>query len=278
MGGQRVAVFDAYTLTLRQTGRCVTRFCGDNFALPFRAARLTVVMDGQVTVRSADNTYVLGPRACFLAAGWHHWQLEAVDAVVLDIDVDVARTQLRGTFDLTSFVVWMPDAVLPSACAAALVELMNYHGVSGMVFAEILRVVDNLVSAMVTCSINARLMPHLEFAERSRVIDYVREHFVEHDLTPSRLAVHFGVSTRTLHRFFEGEEVSVRGWIAASRLDLALKMLQEPAYAQMTLEEIARECGYGSALAMRRAVLLRLGITPSQLRSQTPLHKPLQAA
>ncbi len=264
---RRSARFGACLVSLVRTGPVSARLPGDNFGHPWRAVRLVIVIDGEVTIKTMGTIEVLGPRAAALAVGWRPFEYVSRGALVIEVDIAVERTPLRGTFDDTPLIVWGSDTVLPGATGAALRELVCRPGVVPEVRQETVRVVEQLVSTLATCRPQTPAPVLLEQVERSRVVQYIAAHHADNALTPAVIAEHFGVSTRTLHRLFEGEERTVCGWIAHERLRSALARLHDPRYAAVTLEELAELCGYGSALALRRAVHAATGSTPSELRS-----------
>jgi AraC-like DNA-binding protein len=269
MDRRRSARFGAYTVSLHQCGPSAVKYTGDNFGHPWRTARLTVVMDGEMTIKAAGATEVLTQRCAALAIGWRPSEVHTEGALLHEVDIAVERSALRGSFDASPLTVWGKDAVLPSATAAALRELVYHQSETPEVRAETNRVVEQLIAGVATCRVTSPKSDLLlEQIERERVVGYVSEHFCEQALTPAKIADHFGVSTRTLHRLFEGEDKSVCGWIAYERLNSALDKLRDPRQATQTLEDIAESCGYGSALALRRAVAAETGHTPSEVRAE----------
>ncbi|MCL1900744.1 MAG: AraC family transcriptional regulator [Promicromonosporaceae bacterium] len=264
---RRSARFGAYLVSLVQAGPVVHRVPGDNFGHAWRCVRLMVVIDGEVTIRAAGTVEVLGPRMSALVVGWRPVEFATQGATLVEVDITVERTELKGTFDETPLTVWGAEVALPAAMAAALRELVMRPGAPA-VRDETVRVVTNLVTAVITARPEPRSTALLEQVERSRVIQYITTNHHEHELTPAAIAERFGVSTRTLHRLFEGEDRTVCGWIAHERLRTALARLADPRCSQATLEEVAEMCGYGSALALRRAVFAATGATPSELRAR----------
>jgi len=226
-----------------------------------------VVLDGEMTIKTAGTIEVLGPRAAAMAVGWRPIEFASPGATIIEVDVAVGRTPMRGTFDETPLTVWGSDTVLPAAMASALRELLVRPGIPET-REEAVRVVEFLVSSVITSRSETRSTALLEQVERSRVIQHITTNHCNRDLTPATIAEHFGVSTRTLHRLFEDEGRTVCGWIAHERLRSALSRLRDPQYQTMTLEEIANSCGYGSALALRRAIQAATGSTPSELRGK----------
>jgi len=267
---RRSARFGAYLVSLVQTGPVHHRVPGDNFGHPWRCVRLIVVLDGEVTIKMAGTVEILEARCAALAAGWRPIEFASSGATVVEVDVAVERTSMRGTFDDTPLTVWGADAVLPAAMASALRELVVRPGVPE-VRTETVRVVEHLVGAVATARPETRSTELIEQVERSRVIQHIATHHSDRDLTPAGIASHFGVSTRTLHRLFEGEDRTVCGWIAHERLCSALAKLRDGGYLGVTLEDIAEMCGYGSALALRRAVHAATGSTPSELRARASI-------
>jgi ABC-type branched-subunit amino acid transport system permease subunit len=98
-------------------------------------------------------------------------------------------------------------------------------------------------------------------------------------LGPTLLAAHLGMSKRSLQRLFEGETLSVSQLIQAKRVDQVLLRLRDPRYSGTSLDELAVLTGFGSALALRRAVQSVTGKTPSVVRAEgmathhTPQHQ-----
>lgn len=265
---RRSARFGPYLVSLVQTGKVEVRLAGDNFGHPWRAVRLWVVLDGVVLITTAGSTETLTPRCAALAVGWRPLEVETAGALLIEVDIAIERTPMKGTFDETPLTVWGLEAVLPAAVAAALRELVIRPGDAPKVRAEAMRVVEQLVGAVTTSRPEVRPAALADQVERSRVIQYIAAHHAEANLAPATIAEFFGVSTRTLHRLFEGEERTICGWIAHERLRSALARLHDPRYSAVTLEDLAELCGYGSGLALRRAVQTATGATPSELRAR----------
>jgi len=84
-------------------------------------------------------------------------------------------------------------------------------------------------------------------------------------LTVDDVAQRIGVSRRTLQRAFDGGH-GVREWINRMRLDNALEHLR--ADTELSVDECARRAGFGSSVAMRRAVKGATGYSPTEYRKQ----------
>jgi transcriptional regulator GlxA family with amidase domain len=97
----------------------------------------------------------------------------------------------------------------------------------------------------------------------ARVTEWMLEHLDE-DLTVDRLARTALMSPRTFARKFRAETgTTPNAWLNRQRLLRAQQLLEE---TDLTLEEIARETGFGAAAVMRHHFVKVLQTTPTQYR------------
>ncbi len=86
------------------------------------------------------------------------------------------------------------------------------------------------------------------------------------ELTVERLAARVAMSPRHFARVFAQETgTSPAKFVAAARLELARRRLEE---SELTLDAVARECGYVTSENMRRAFKRRLGLSPREYRKR----------
>ncbi|MDQ8024048.1 MAG: helix-turn-helix domain-containing protein [Moraxellaceae bacterium] len=97
--------------------------------------------------------------------------------------------------------------------------------------------------------------------ERARVL--MRERVSEVDLAPQELSRRLGVSTRALHAAFAASGCSVMNALMELRLNLARHLLQSSA-TDLTVEQLARRCGFRSAAHFSRRFRERFGVPPSR--------------
>jgi len=161
----RSVTFGPVVVALANHGSYETELPGDNFGLPWRAARLYFPLEGELHFKAAQGNAAssahrsrgphalpqqVGARGAALAAGWHPFHLASAGAQVLEVDIATERFDERDLLQSFSFAAWRPESCLPSATAAALRELIDRPGSAGSapIRAETARVVTALLGTM----------------------------------------------------------------------------------------------------------------------------------
>jgi transcriptional regulator GlxA family with amidase domain len=99
-------------------------------------------------------------------------------------------------------------------------------------------------------------------ATRAWVLEHLRE-----PLTLAGLAAHAGVSTRTLTRRFRAETgLSPLRWILRQRVERARELLET---TDLTVEQVARHSGLGTADSLRQHLDRTVGLTPTAYRARS---------
>lgn len=100
-----------------------------------------------------------------------------------------------------------------------------------------------------------------------RVVDHISGH-LDGDLSTSALAACAGISARHLARLFVDRMGETPGrYVRRARVEAAATLL---ASAHLSLPELARQCGLGSAETLRRAFVEQYGVSPAQYRATQP--------
>jgi len=87
---------------------------------------------------------------------------------------------------------------------------------------------------------------------------------LEQPLDIETMAAAMAVSARSLHRHCQTElGLSPAVWLQQKRLQAACRQLEEGA---ASLKRVVWQCGFGSEYNLRRAFVLRLGVTPAEYR------------
>jgi AraC-like DNA-binding protein len=88
------------------------------------------------------------------------------------------------------------------------------------------------------------------------------------DLGPAGIAAAHFISTRYLHRLFEGEGVTVSAWIRARRMERCRRDLEDPALAGETVLAIASRWGLRNPGHFSRLFQAAYGVSPSAVRGR----------
>ena len=102
---------------------------------------------------------------------------------------------------------------------------------------------------------------------RGRALAEIAANHRDAALTPAVVAAHLSVSLRHLQRAFENADQSVAHAIASRRAESAALLLVSPMASALTMQQIARDCGFSSAFELRAAFREHYSMLPSEYRS-----------
>ena len=102
---------------------------------------------------------------------------------------------------------------------------------------------------------------------RRAAIEFIERHLAETDLDVGSIARALGCSSRTIHKLFEGETLTVAREIWDRRLERCRLELVDPAMARRSITEIAHEWGFSDSQHFSRAFKHRFGSTPREYRA-----------
>jgi AraC-like DNA-binding protein len=106
--------------------------------------------------------------------------------------------------------------------------------------------------------------------------DYIEAHLGELDLTPDRIAAEQNVSTRTLHRLFEGEGLTVRGWTRTRRLEHCRVDLSTAGLDGLPVSSIGARWGLWDAAHFSRLFKAEYGSSPRAYRASLRDHSCME--
>jgi AraC-like DNA-binding protein len=102
-----------------------------------------------------------------------------------------------------------------------------------------------------------------------RIMEYVRAHLGDHDLTPARIARAHGISVRSLYALLARSGISLGDWVREHRLEECRRELALPDARSRTIEHIAHRWGFVNAAHFSRAFKRAYGATPREWRDLT---------
>lgn len=206
---------------------------------------------GDVLVAQADR--VLGGR---LSADAEVTVLSVPGSVADRAGLDVADVRvLRAT---------QPRAGLLAATMHALVDLRVAEDSFGLV-----RLVDHLLG-IVAWGVDADDGGRGGLVQRA--LDEIDRRLDDADLSPATLAAALHVSTRTLHRSFDGSGASASTWIRKRRLERCRTELADPRFAERTVSAIGARWGLADAAHLSRSFKEEYGLSPRAFRAEHLRH------
>ncbi|MDE2350082.1 MAG: helix-turn-helix domain-containing protein [Gammaproteobacteria bacterium] len=103
---------------------------------------------------------------------------------------------------------------------------------------------------------------------RIRILNYIHAHLYDADLTPMKIAVACGITTRYLHYLFSDGDETVARYILKCRLDACSQALLSGSQLGRTVTSIAFDHGFNSATHFGRVFRSYFGTTPREFRAR----------
>jgi len=108
-------------------------------------------------------------------------------------------------------------------------------------------------------------------AHRVRIVNYIEENLGDPNLTPTRIAAAFRITTRYLHHLFSDEDETVARFILRRRLEECARALASPSHRKRTITAIAFDHGFSSATHFGRVFRARYEMTPREYRNRNSI-------
>ncbi|WP_295118577.1 helix-turn-helix domain-containing protein [uncultured Leifsonia sp.] len=99
------------------------------------------------------------------------------------------------------------------------------------------------------------------------VLQYIEENLHRPDLSVAEIAAANFMSARKLHGLFEPLKTTVAAWVRSRRLVHCRRELTDPAFAGLTIGEVAARWGFKDAAHFSRAFTDRFGASPRAFRT-----------
>jgi AraC-like DNA-binding protein len=102
----------------------------------------------------------------------------------------------------------------------------------------------------------------------SGAVEFIRSHLADNTLRPSLIAAHVSLSPRSLARLFAEQGTTIERTIWRERLSAARRDLSDPARANLSITEIAFDCGFNDLSHFTRRFSKAYGLTPRDYRAE----------
>ena len=111
----------------------------------------------------------------------------------------------------------------------------------------------------------------VETALQLRIMEYVRAHLRDPDLTAARIAFAHHISVRHLYSVLALAGISLGDWVRHHRLEECRRELAQPEAVTVTITTLSRRWGFGDATHFGRVFKDQYGMSP---RAWRELHQP----
>lgn len=266
MAGTQLGTIAAYRVSgtpqiVRRTPRAVRQ-------TPIDLLKICVQLSGHATVCQDDREISIAPgqMAIYDTGRPYHLRLErqwscavmAFPRGALSLPERMVVTSMSHAYPLADG----PGAVLAGFVSSAVSQRDSIPRTSANRLGEAgLHLVAAALSDAATCGNDGAAD-----ALRLQILNYIRAHLPELDLTHARVAAVHHMSARTLHRLFEHEPCTVTDYIRSCRLEAAMRDLADPLLAHRSIAAIATHWCFVGQAHFTRAFHAKYGVNPSTAR------------
>ena len=162
------------------------------------------------------------------------------------------RTFLRG-----------PSQVLHACASASIMTAANLDDAQRRVIGR--QIVDLLQMTVQTDEIGPP--PDIRQERRLAILSFIDRHLDDEDLSVVRIARTFGMSSRSIHKLFEGESRTVARAIWEKRLERCRDEMVDPSLSERSITQIAHAWGFSDSQHFSRACKQRFGLAPRAYRN-----------
>ncbi|MBO9576967.1 MAG: helix-turn-helix domain-containing protein [Sphingobium sp.] len=107
---------------------------------------------------------------------------------------------------------------------------------------------------------------------RRAILEHIDRNLADTELGIGSIARAFDISSRTIHKLFEGEAQTAARLIWDRRLERCREEMADPAMASRSITEIAHLWGFSDSQHFSRAFKQRFGVTPRDYRNLFAVH------
>jgi AraC-like DNA-binding protein len=125
-----------------------------------------------------------------------------------------------------------------------------------------------LIRAVITTHLNAeeRSREPMQATLHLRILEYVRAHLADPDLSAERVAAAHYISVRYLYKLLAEQDVSLANWIRSHRLEACRNELARAGAEPRPVAAVARRWGFSDMSSFSRAFRSEYGLSPREWR------------
>ena len=114
--------------------------------------------------------------------------------------------------------------------------------------------------------------PSLEATLEARILDHLRRHLTDPELSAQRVAAALHISVRYLYAVLERSGIVLGDWVRSHRLEACRRELARADLRQATIASIAFRWGFKDAATFSRAFKAEFGMSPREWRELSRAH------
>ncbi|MDH6593003.1 AraC-like DNA-binding protein [Variovorax sp. TBS-050B] len=113
-------------------------------------------------------------------------------------------------------------------------------------------------------SLDTDAVPPRDRAMHAHMCDWIRDNYADAEVTAAKMAAHFNLSTRYVHKVFAsaGRGVTFRDALQQERLEAARRLLRPAAGASMPIAQVAYRCGFSDPAYFGLVFRKKYGCSP----------------
>jgi AraC-like DNA-binding protein len=137
------------------------------------------------------------------------------------------------------------------------------------------RVIGRQLVELIEMTLHAEKLdaiPDVKEERRLAILAFIDTHLDDRDLGVVAIARAFDMSTRSVHKLFEGEPLTVARAIWERRLERCRDEMVDPALTARSITQIAHFWGFSDSQHFSRAFRQRFGMSPRDYRNIFSLH------
>lgn len=250
--------------SVERTLGCVSRGHADY-------AKLMWSLNGELQIEQDRRRATLRPGLLSICDTARPYRIEVPDnAEFLVMSLPYAK--LSGWLKMSEGMTGRPLSGLAfDASLASLITLIQKADVGQINDCEtVLASVNEMIAAaLARCAMALSGTKSRDQQKFVAAMQLIRQHVLDHELSPDFLANKLHMSKRSLYLLFQENQSSPATAISDARFERVLQLLRDPSLDQQTISRAAIDCGFGNLQAFSKAFRKRYGASPREWKSRS---------